>query len=399
MNNTQRGMRLHIGVFGRRNVGKSSIINALTGQELSIVSDIAGTTTDVVQKSMEMLPIGPVLFIDTAGIDDEGILGEKRIEKTKQVFDRTDLALIVCDYNGWGEFEKELYVEFSNRKIPIVVVVNKNDVKNIESKKLEEIKEYTTNIISISTKNLQTINDLKKKIIESVPQEYLDNPQIVSDLLDDGDICILVTPIDKEAPRGRIILPQVQTIRDVLDNNSICLVVKETELKQTLDILNTQPKLVVTDSQAFKTVSEIVPENIYMTSFSIAFARLKGDLKTFALGADSIDHLQNGDKILISESCTHHQIEDDIARVKIPNFLRKYTSKEFVFEYSRGHDFPENLSDYKLIIHCGACMTNRREILTRIMKAYDAGVPITNYGITIAKCLGILNRALKPFNK
>ena len=392
-------MRLHIGVFGRRNVGKSSIINALVGQELSVVSDIAGTTTDVVQKSMEMLPVGPVLFLDTAGIDDEGVLGEKRIEKTKQVFDRTDLALIVCDYNGWSKFEKKLYEEYSKRKIPIVVVINKNDVRKIKSENLEDIRAYTTNIISISTKNSKTINDLKNKIIDSVPQEYIDNPQIVSDLLNNGDICILVTPIDKEAPRGRLILPQVQTIRDVLDNNSICLVVKETELKKTLEILNTPPKLVVTDSQAFKTVSEIVPEKIYMTSFSIVFARLKGDLKTFAQGADTIDNLQNGDKILISESCTHHQIEDDIARVKIPNLLKKYTSKELIFEYSRGHDFPKNLSDYKLIIHCGACMTNRKEVLTRIMKSYEAGIPITNYGIAIAKCLGILNRALKPFIK
>ena len=398
MNNTQRGMRLHIGVFGRRNVGKSSIINSLTGQELSIVSDIAGTTTDVVQKSMEMLPLGPVLFLDTAGIDDEGALGEKRIEKTKQAYERTDLALIVCDYNGFGNFEKELFEEFAKRKTPSVVVINKNDIKNIQPEKLEEIRNYTANVISVSANDQASINELKKKIIDSVPQEYLDNPQIVSDFLNEGDICLLVTPIDKEAPRGRLILPQVQTIRDVLDKNAICLVVKETELNKSFDILKIRPKLVVTDSQAFKTVSEIVPHDVLLTSFSIAFARLKGDLKSFAQGANAIDSLQNGDRILISESCTHHQIEDDIARVKIPNLLRKYTQKELIFEYSRGHDFPENLSDYKLIIHCGACMTNRREVLSRIMKAYDSGVPITNYGITIAKCLGILDRAMKPFS-
>lgn len=397
MFNTQRGMRLHIGVFGKRNVGKSSLINALTGQNLSLVSDVAGTTTDIVQKAMEMLPFGPVLFLDTAGVDDDGVLGIMRVQKTKEAIDRTDLALIVSDYNGWDSYEIELFEEFSKRNVPVIAVINKSDIKFIEKQKLEEISKYCSDIISLSAKTT-AVSDLKELIIKSAPEEFLNSQGVLSDLIEKDDICLLVTPIDKEAPKGRLILPQVQTIRDILDKDAISIALKESALQKALDLLKTPPKLVVTDSQAFKIVSEIVPASIALTSFSILFARLKGDLKTFADGANAIDHLEDGDKVLICESCTHHQTEDDIAQVKIPRLLKKYSQKELEFVYHRGHDFPENLDEYKIIIHCGACMTNRREVLSRIMKASQCGVPITNYGMAISKCLGILERALKPFN-
>lgn len=390
-------MRLHIGVFGKRNVGKSSLINAVTAQELSIVSDVAGTTTDIVQKAMEMLPLGPVLFIDTAGIDDEGELGQLRVEKTMNTLERIDIALIVSDYKGWDEHEIRLFQEFEKRKISVLAVINKSDINTISQENLDEIKKYTSNVISLTTKDSDGVTKLKDLIIRSVPEEFVETPSVLGELIAKDNICLLVTPIDKEAPKGRMILPQVQTIRDILDKSAICVCVKESELSKALESLNVAPHLVVTDSQAFKFVSEVVPSKIPLTSFSILFARLKGDLSAFAQGAQKLDSIQNGDRILICESCTHHQIEDDIARVKLPRLIRKYTQKEPEFVYSRGHDFPSDLGDYQLIVHCGACMTNRREILSRIIKSSQAGVAITNYGIAISKCLGILPRALKPF--
>lgn len=397
MQKTPRGMRLHIGIFGKRNVGKSNILNSLTKQNISIVSSVAGTTTDPVEKPMELLPLGPVLFIDTAGIDDEGSLGEMRIEKTYKVFDRTDLAIIVADKSGWSKFEENLYNEFKSRNIPTIAAFNKSDLGSIEESEQAKIKELNTELVEVSAKLGNGIDQLKQKIVKLAPEEFLNTPSIASDLVPPGELAILVVPIDLEAPKGRLILPQVQTIRDLLDNDVITMVVKERELRDALNRLNKPPSLVITDSQAFLKVSADVPRDIKLTSFSILFARLKGDLTECVRGAAAIDTLQAGDKILICESCTHHAIGDDIGKVKIPRWLTQYVGGNLQFEHYAGHDFPENISKYKLIVHCGACMTNRREMLSRIMKAKQAGIPITNYGLTIAYSLGIFERALEPF--
>ncbi len=397
MQNTPRGMRLHIGIFGRRNVGKSSILNKLTEQDISIVSETAGTTTDPVEKAMELLPLGPVLFVDTAGVDDEGSLGEKRIEKTKQVFDRTDLAIIVSEKPEWDSFETALYEKCRKREIPVIAVLNKADLKNAEEMEFDGLKKLGLDPVIVSVKENRGIEKLKEKIIKSAPDEFLSPPAIVSDLVPPGELALLVVPIDLEAPKGRLILPQVQTMRELLDNDSMVMAVKERELQNALQLLNKPPALVVTDSQAFLKVSADVPKSIGLTSFSILFARLKGELREFIKGTMAIDSLKSGHKVLICESCTHHAIGDDIGRVKIPRWLTQYTGAKLEFETYSGHDFPENVADYNLIIHCGGCMTNRREILSRIAKANSAGVPITNYGLTIAYSLGIFERALEPF--
>lgn len=383
-----KSFRLHIGVFGKTNVGKSSLLNKITNQEISIVSEIAGTTTDVVEKSMELLPIGPVTFLDTAGLDDTSELGVQRVEKTMKVLNRIDIAIIVCDNRGLDCHENKLIEKLDELKIPYLIVVNKCD---IEKPILDKEALYT----SVKDDN-QLVFKFKNALIKLLPDEFVNTPKIAGDLIEPKSTVILVTPIDKEAPKGRLILPQVQTIRDLLDSDCLSYVVKESELKDALANLKTPPALVITDSQAFRQVSEIVPENIPLTSFSILFARLKGDLTEFVKGANYIDSLQDGDMVLILESCTHHAIEDDIGRVKIPNLLRKKTGKNLVIHNYAGHDFPD-LKDYKLIIHCGACMTNRREILSRILIANKANVPITNYGIAISYCLGILPRATEIF--
>ena len=397
MQNTPRGMRLHIGIFGKRNVGKSNILNVLTNQNISIVSDIAGTTTDPVEKAMELLPLGPVLFVDTAGIDDEGKLGEMRIQKTFKMFDRIDLAVIVSDQSGWSSYEKELYQEFKTREIPMVAVFNKVDLGKISDGKKQEVEELNIETVLTSASNGFGINDLKQKLIKLAPEEFINAPSIASDLIPPGELAVLVVPIDLEAPKGRLILPQVQTIRDLLDNDSMVMVVKERELREGLSRLNKPPHVVITDSQAFLKVSADVPNDVLLTSFSILFARFKGDLNEFVRGAVAIEKLKPGDKVLICESCTHHAIGDDIGRVKIPRWLTQYVGGKLEFEHYAGHDFPENIKDYNLIIHCGACMTNRREILSRIIKAREANVPITNYGLAIAYSLGIFERALIPF--
>lgn len=397
MQNTPKSMKVHIGIFGKRNVGKSSILNALTKQDISIVSETAGTTTDPVEKSMELLPLGPVLFVDTAGIDDEGALGLKRVEKTKKIIDRIDLAIVVCDNRGFDTFEEKLLEEFNQRKTPFIIVVNKIDEEEIAQSAINKIKEYKVPIVNTSALNSEGIDDLKQAIINNVPEEFFADNSIASDLLNAGETAILVVPIDLEAPKGRLILPQVQTIRDLLDNDSIVIVTKERELRRTLDNLKTPPKIVITDSQAFLKVSADVPKNVKLTSFSILFARFKGELNEFVKGTLAIEKLKSGDKVLICESCTHHAIGDDIGRVKIPRWLTQYTGKKLEFIHYAGHDFPENIKDYALIIHCGACMTNKREILSRILKAKQANVPITNYGLTIAYSLGIFERALEPF--
>ncbi len=392
-----KSMRLHIGVFGRTNVGKSSLLNKITNQEVSIVSDIAGTTTDVVEKSMELLPVGPVTFLDTAGLDDETELSGQRIEKTMKVVNRIDVAVVVCDFNGIGKLENDLIEKFKELKIPYLIVVNKCDLapKSFHI----DLKSELSNIIYTSVKKDEKIVfKFKEALVNLLPEDFVNSPKIVGDLVPAKSTVILVIPIDKEAPKGRIILPQVQTLRDLLDNNCLSYVVKESELKDALDNLKTPPALVVTDSQAFKKVSEIVPENVSLTSFSILFARLKGDLDEFVNGARAIENLKDGDMVLILESCTHHAIEDDIGRVKIPNLLRKKTGKNLVIHNYAGHDFPD-IKDYKLIIHCGACMTNRREVLSRVLIANQNNVPITNYGVVISYCLGILPRAIKIFTE
>lgn len=385
---TLKSMRLHIGIFGRTNTGKSSLLNKIAAQNVSIVSDTAGTTTDTVEKSMELLPVGPVTFLDTAGLDDKTALGEKRIEKTMKIINRTDIGVIVCDYEGLKDYEKDLIKKFEGLNIPYLILVNKSDLKEI---KLEGYK----NILYTSVlQDKEIVFKFKEALVKLLPEDFVNTPKIAGDLVSEKDTVILVVPIDKEAPKGRLILPQVQTIRDLLDSNCMTYVVKETGLKDALENLKTPPALVITDSQAFKKVAEIVPENIPLTSFSILFARLKGDLKEFIKGANAIENLKDGDRVLILESCTHHAIEDDIGRVKIPNLLRQKTGKNLIIENYAGHDFPD-ISKYNLIVHCGACMTNRREVLSRILIANEKQIPITNYGIVISYCLGILDRAVK----
>lgn len=383
--------RLHIGIFGKTNAGKSSILNRITNQEVSIVSEIAGTTTDVVEKSMELLPIGPVNFLDTAGINDKTALSKERIEKTMKIINRCDVAVIVTESREFDDYEKSLAEKFDEIKIPYLVVVNKcDDMKDYPQKE---------NVLYTSALYDEDLTfKFKRAFVKILPEDFINSPKIVGDLAEPKSTVILVVPIDKEAPKGRIILPQVQTIRDLLDSNCLSYVVKETELEDALKNLKTPPALVVTDSQAFRQVSEIVPEDIPLTSFSILFARLKGDLDELAKGAKAISELKDGDKVLILESCTHHAIEDDIGRVKIPNLLKKKTGKNLVIENFSGHDFPD-ISDYKLIIHCGACMTNRREVLSRLLIASKKGVPMTNYGVAISYCLGILDRATKIFRQ
>lgn len=392
-----KSFRLHIGIFGLRNTGKSSILNALTHQDVSIVSDVAGTTTDPVEKPMELLPLGPVLFIDTAGIDDSGILGAKRIAKTLAVFDRTDLGIIVTNYNVWGDYEQQLINEFKDRSIPFIIVFNKTDIieENIEI--ISKLNNSNITFTETSVQKNTGLLELRQLLLNSAPADYINRPGILADLVGPGEAAILVVPIDKEAPKGRLILPQVQSIRDLLDNDSFAIVVKERELREALSRLNKPPKLVVTDSQAFLKVAADTPPEIPITSFSILFARFQGDLNEMVRGAMAIDKLKTGDKVLIAEACSHHPIGEDIGSVKIPRWLTQYVGGKLLIDSMRGHDFPENLSEYKLIIHCGACMWNRREMLSRIIKARQKGVPITNYGLTIAYSLGIFERALQPF--
>ncbi|MBU0713391.1 [FeFe] hydrogenase H-cluster maturation GTPase HydF [bacterium] len=397
MQKTPKGLRLHIGIFGRRNVGKSSLLNALTRQTVSIVSDVAGTTTDPVEKPMELLPIGPVVFIDTAGVDDVGILGDMRTARTKKIFNRSDLAIIVAAGNGWSPFEEELLKEFTDRNVPVIIVFNKVDLESPGPELTQKLNNAKYAVVQTVAVKAQGLFDLREAIIKQTPQEIINSPAIISDLIQPGDMAILVVPIDKEAPKGRLILPQVQTIRDILDSDAYCMVVKERELRDAFQKLNSKPAIVITDSQAFLKVADDTPNDIPMTSFSILFARVKGNLSEFVRGAMLIDELKPGDNVLIAESCSHHPITDDIGTVKIPRWLNQYVGGKINFSHTQGHDFPEDLQKYKLIIHCGSCMFNRREVLSRIMHAKRAGIPITNYGLTIAYSLGIFERALSPF--
>ena len=389
LNDRPSGERTHIAFFGMRNAGKSSVVNAVTGQKLALVSDVKGTTTDPVQKAMELLPLGPVVIIDTPGIDDEGELGKMRVERTKRVLDKTDIAVLVVDAaSGIRTPDKELAELFKSRNIPFVTVYNKSDL-------LEDCPDTEKNSIYVSAKDGKNIYELKEMIAGLVEKD--EERFLVRDLIEKDDIVVLVTPIDAAAPKGRMILPQQQMIRDVLDGGAVNIVTKETELETALKSLAKKPKMVITDSQAFGAVNKIVPDDIPLTSFSILFARYKGELDEAARGAKALDSLKDGDTVLISEGCTHHRQCGDIGTVKLPNWIKKYTGKELDFEFTSGGEFPDNLKKYSLIIHCGACMLNAREMKSRIARAKAAGVPITNYGIAIAKMHGIIERSLALF--
>ncbi len=397
MKTTPKGFRLHIGVFGRRNAGKSSLINAMTRQEVSIVSPVAGTTTDPVEKPMELLPIGPVLWIDTAGIDDVGALGRRRVEKSRRMIDRTDVAILVVDAGRWERFEEETLRELRERKLPVIVAFNKSDVARPLAVLQEKLRAEKIPFVDTIAGDGRGALELREALIQIVPEDFLRPPPLLSDLVPPGEMAVLVVPIDLEAPKGRLILPQVQAIRDLLDGDSFCTVVKDRDLPAALGRLNRPPALVVTDSQAFAQVAADTPPEVPMTSFSILMARQKGDLAQFAEGALAIDRLRPGDRVLVAEACSHHPLDDDIGRVKIPRWLRQHVGGPLRFDTIAGHDFPDELGDYRLVVHCGACLWNRREMLARMTRCRRAGVPICNYGVTIAYTFGILDRALAPF--
>ena len=395
MNQTPSANRTHIGIFGKRNAGKSSLINAITGQNYAIVSDVLGTTTDPVLKSMELLPLGPVVIIDTPGLDDEGELGALRIQKAYQILNKTDIAVLVIDASfGVTKEDSEILKRIHEKEIPCVIVVNKSDICpncNLEDLPLPD----SDSAILVSSKTGEHIHELKELLAQQASQDTIQK-SIVADLLNPLDFVVLVVPIDSAAPKGRLILPQQQTIRDILEAKASAIVVQETELAETLNSLGKKPKMVITDSQVFKKVSAVTPDDILLTSFSILFARYKGNLKTLVNGASALDSLKDGDRILISEGCTHHRQCDDIGTVKLPNWIRSYTKKEVEFEFTSGTEFPLDLSSYKMIVHCGGCMLNEREMKYRLKCAEDAKIPITNYGTCIAYINGILNRSLEP---
>lgn len=399
MNQTPASERVHISFFGKRNAGKSSVINAVTGQDLAIVSSVRGTTTDPVYKTMELLPLGPVMIIDTPGIDDEGELGALRVRKSYQVLNKTDIAILVVDSTtGKGEEELALIHRFHKKGIPYLVVYNKIDLLSGEG-----IKDLAMSVrpgeVLVSAADGMNIQELKEKIATLKPEDTHKYP-LLQDLIEPLDLVILVVPIDKAAPKGRLILPQQQTIRDILERGALSLVVRDTELKSTLDHFLAQgvcPKLVVTDSQAFARVSKDVPENITLTSFSILFSRYKGELETQLEGVAALSSIQDDDRILIAEGCTHHRQCGDIGTCKIPDWIRNYTGKKPVFEFTSGTEFPDDVSSYKMVVHCGGCMLNEREMKYRIACCRDQGVPITNYGLLIAQVTGILKRSLGPF--
>lgn len=391
MNNTPTGERVHIGFFGKRNAGKSSLLNAVTGQELAVVSSIEGTTTDPVYKAMELLPLGPVMLIDTPGFDDEGTLGEQRVKKTKQVLEKTDIAVLVAEAaEGLSPCDEELLALFNEREIPYLIAYNKSDSVNLQEKAAARDENKITNVIHASAATGAGIRELKDKLAAMLPDK--EERHLVADLVKPLDLVVLVVPIDSAAPKGRLILPQQQTIRDLLEAGAVPVVTRETELAQTLAKLRETPALVITDSQAFEEVARVVPQEIPLTSFSILMARYKGFLQLAIEGASRIDGLRDGDHVLIAEGCTHHRQCDDIGTVKIPRFLKKYTGKDLVIETASGTGFPEDLTPYALIIHCGGCMLNEREVLRRMRLAG----PVTNYGIAIAKMKGILARSIAP---
>ena len=399
MNQTPMSERVHIGFFGKRNAGKSSVLNAVTGQDLAVVSEVKGTTTDPVYKSMELLPLGPVVMMDTPGIDDEGELGKLRVKKSYPVLNKKDAAVLVIDgLSGASEEDAAMLKKIRKKQIPYTVVLNKQDLAS------EEIKEQTIQMLGIGREQLLSvsaadgtgINELKERIAQIAKPEELER-RIIGDMISPSDFIVLVVPIDSAAPKGRLILPQQQTIRDILEADAVSVVIKEDRVRETIESLGKKPRLVITDSQAFETVAADTPEDILLTSFSILFARYKGNLEMAVKGVTTLDKMKNGDKILISEGCTHHRQCDDIGTVKIPRWIREYTGKEIQFETTSGTQFPDELGEYKLIVHCGGCMLNEREMKYRLSCAEDQGVPITNYGILIAYIKGILKRSVELF--
>jgi len=396
LNATPRGDRVHIALFGRRNAGKSSIINSITNQDIALVSSVKGTTTDPVYKAMELLPIGPIVIIDTAGLDDSGELGSLRKKKTYEVLNKTDIAILVIDATqGVTEFDKNILKEINNKNLPVIGVLNKVDV-GLDINVSESEEKLGIKLISVSTISKTGIEDVKLELIKKTPDD-MGKYKLVGDLINPGDFIVLVTPIDTAAPKGRMILPQQQVIRDVIDADAIAIVTKETELKETLENIGKKPAMVITDSQAFSKVSKETPEDILLTSFSILFARYKGDLLSMVEGAKTLEKLKDGDKILISEGCTHHRQTDDIGTVKMPRWISEYTGENLTFEFSSGMKYPDNLNEYSLVVHCGGCMLNKKEMLYRINESKLKEIPIVNYGVLIAYMKGILKRAVKPF--
>ena len=401
MDKTPKANRLHIALLGRTNVGKSSLLNLMLGQDIAITSPVAGTTTDVVEKAMELLPLGPVLFLDTAGLDDISELSGKRLEKTAKVFDRADVVILVTEADIWTDYEESVLTESQHRKIPVITVINKIDLHSPSADHLQFLEKKTGRVLLVSCNDpIQRrlyLENLKQQLMDVAPADFIATPSLIGDLLPPGGTAVLVVPIDLQAPKGRLILPQVQAIRDILDNDATAVIVKERELSAALANLKNPPSIVVTDSQAILKVTADVPKEIPVTTFSILFARQKADLTVMAAGAAAIETLKPGDRILIAEACSHHALEDDIGRVKIPRWLRQYVGGDLQIDTACGRDYPDNLKDYKLIFHCGACMMNRREMMTRIHKAQEAGVPVTNYGVAISFLQGVLARSLAPF--
>ncbi len=394
MQHTPNANRLHIAIFGRRNVGKSSLINALTGQNIALVSNVAGTTTDPVYKAMELLPIGPVVIIDTAGIDDKGSIGELRVKKTKEVISKTDVAIIVfSSEESFDPIEKEWFTRLKEAEIPVIGVVNKIDLKNPEIDTYKS--KFDIPFVKTCTNDPSSLENLKKLLFKSIP--FYEKETILGDLIQSGDVVVLVAPQNIQAPKGRLILPQVQTIRDILDHKGLALTVTDDKLEETLSKIKNPPDLVVTDSQVFEKVNQILPDDVSLTSFSILMSRYKGELDIFIAGAYAIDGLKDNDKVLIAEACTHHPLQGDIGREKLPNWLKTYTGKRIKTVTKAGVDFDDDLSQYKLIIHCGACMFNRKQMMSRILQAKNQNTPITNYGIAIAHMNGILPKVTKMY--
>lgn len=401
MRKTPKSLRLQIGLFGRTNVGKSSFLNYVAGQDVAITSPVAGTTTDVVEKAMELLPLGPVVFLDTAGLDDRSALAEARLHKTRKIFDRSDVIVLMTEPNRWGEDEENVLTEAHRREIPVILVVNKIDLEPLREDFLVGLRKRVERILLCSCLDIKqrdpSIHLFKKYLIEVCPEEFLKPPPLIADLLPAGGLAVLIVPIDLQAPKGRLILPQVQTIREALDHDASVLVVKEREYASALANLKAPPDIVVCDSQVVLKMVADTPPAVKCTTFSILFSRNKGDLIEMVKGAVMIDSLKSQDKVLIAEACSHHAIEDDIGRVKIPRWLRQYIGGNIQIDVYSGRDFPENLKEYKLIIHCGGCMLTRRELLARIQKAREEKVPITNYGLCISVTQGVIQRALSPF--
>lgn len=392
-----KGIRMVITLVGRRNAGKSSLLNALTDQDVAIVSDQPGTTTDPVAKHFELLPLGPVTFYDTAGLDDHGELGRLRIKATQKILHRTDLALLVIGENGMGPVEQDILNTLRQHNTAVMVVFNKTDLFPATARDLQYCVTHALAFTSVSALAGKGMKELRQAIMAAAPNEFVQQPVLVDDLISEGDTVLCVVPIDLAAPKGRLILPQVQVLRDVLDSDAMSLVVKDRELEEALAVLRNDPDLVITDSQVVLKVAGVVPEHVPMTTFSTLFARYKGDLDTLVNGARAIDRLKDGDKVLLCEACSHHAVADDIGRVKIPRWISQYTGMDLEFVMYAGHDFPDNLEEFALAVHCGGCMSNRTEMLRRIRECTRRGVPITNYGVAISKVQGVLERVIRPF--